>query len=163
VSNQSQRSKYARDSADGPASRVPRAIGGLNLLIAALGLIQLVFNVIGYFGLGQPFLNVYAPFMTYSHRFSVMSIVTAALLVPLGLLGIQLRRGRPGALTLAIIFFVTEIVCLAAILATWNLGVSWLSPFVIASGLMNGGLALQIVTAYPLLALLLLIRERRPD
>jgi hypothetical protein len=139
--------------------RVTRIIGWANLGVASLGLVQLAFNVIGYFVLGENFVKQYGPFLTYEHRFSIMSAATLVLLIPLGVLGCLLLS-KPGTVSIAItkIFFVLEMVTMAWILANWSMPFFPISPIMIATGLMNAGLALQIATAYPLIGLFFLMR-----
>jgi hypothetical protein len=137
---------------------VTQVIGRINLLVASLGLLQLAINVIGYSFLGQAFVEQYGPFMTDRHRFARMSVVTVILLLPLGLLGVQLVRRKAHAAALTKGFFMFDIVALIWIVCTWSMPFLPISPVVIATGLMNGGIALQIVTAYPLIGLILLMR-----
>ncbi|GEM_PF-1878021 len=138
---------------------VIRTLGAINVAIAAVGLLQLAVNVVGYLTLGGEFMDKYGPFMRAQHRFAVMSIVTILLLPPLGLLGILLLRGKWNVLGICKIFFVLEIVSFFVILLKWNLPFFPISPVVIIPGLMNSGLALQIATAYPLIGFVLLVRE----
>ncbi|MBZ5702794.1 MAG: hypothetical protein LAN84_13225 [Acidobacteriia bacterium] len=136
-----------------------RVLGIANLVLAGLGLTQLVVTVVGYYGLPASFIDEYAPFAR--HRFPAMSIAATLLLLPLAYAGIQLLRRKRHAIAFCGVLFVVETIYFAVLLSTWSLGLCPLSPLVILAGLMNGGLALQIVTAYPIIGLVLLSRARR--
>jgi hypothetical protein len=155
---------HATVSIDGHTYQIPRAIGILNLTFAAFGLFQLILNLIGIHFLGPDFIREHAPYMTDRHRFFIMSGLTVGLLLPLGLCGIQLLRRKPHAVALCMILFVVEIVTFLGILWTWDLPFldsPVLFALLIAVGVMNGGIAIQILTAYPLVGLILLMRETR--
>jgi hypothetical protein len=136
-----------------------RVLGYLNLIFAGLGLLALLINTVGYHGLPASFIQEEAPFM--SRAFPPMAIATLVLLTSLGYSGILLlKRSRPAFALCALVFFL-EIVCLGWFLSKWQFPFSPISPVAIAPGLMNLGLALQIVTAYPIIGLVLLIYARR--
>ncbi len=142
------------NSDDSNLRRAFRIIGTANVVIAAIGLTQLFVNVVGYVLLPASFIDQYGPFMR--PRFLAMSIATGLLLVPLAYLGIQLFRRRRNAIMLCNILFTIEIVYFLVFWRTWGLGFSPFTPQVILSGLFNAGLALQVVTAYPVIGLILL-------
>jgi len=148
-------------SAFGNSIEPTRAIGWINLVIAGLGLLQLAMNVIGYSALGHEFVEKYGPFMVENHRFARMSFTAIILLLPLGVAGCLLLLKIRHATTFTIVFFVLDIAVLAWTLSTWSMPFLFIDPTMIAIGLMNGGLALQIVTGYPLIALILLVKNVR--
>lgn len=136
-----------------------RILGAVNLLISGVGLIQLVVNVVAYHGLPPWFIDEYGPFMR--QRFPAMATASALLLGPLAYTGIQLVRRKRHAVLLCNVVFLAEITYFVFLWRTWSLGLSLFSPIVIIAGLMNIGLALQIVTAYPIIGLILLGVSRR--
>jgi hypothetical protein len=135
-------------------NRRAKAIGWVNLVLAALGYCQLLLNVIGYHGLPASFIDEYGPFMR--GRLPTMSIMSAILLALLAASGFLLVRGVKHSVELSNAAFVVEIVAMAIFCARWNFSISFLSLPVIASGLMNGAIALQIITLYPIVALIVL-------
>jgi hypothetical protein len=131
-----------------------RVIGWINLTLAVLGYSQLLVNVIGYRALPADFIDEYGPFMR--GRFAAMSIISAILLALLATAGFVLLRRVKRASGFATAVFIIEILALAMFCARWTFGLSFLSPAVIASGMMNGAIALQIVTLYPFVGLIVL-------
>ncbi|HTZ32820.1 MAG TPA: hypothetical protein VMH31_10200 [Methylomirabilota bacterium] len=146
--------------ADKRPFKVQQAIGWINVMVASVGLLQLAINVMGYSTLGQDFMAQYAPFMTDRHRFARMSITTLFLLLPLGVVGVQLVRRKAGAAALAMGLFIVEILVLSWLLWAWGVPSLQVAPLTLATGLMNGGIAFQIVTAYPVVGLILLWKSR---
>jgi len=137
-------------------------VGYCNLLFATLGIAHGALTGIGYSALPDTFIREYGPFMTYHHRFAVMECFSFGLLLPLFVLGVLLVKRELKTQSVLVAskgWFVVEILCFVIILWNWNLGLSPLSLPVIACGLMNVGLALQMVTAYPLIALAVLTRK----
>lgn len=135
-----------------------RIVGTANLIFASVGLLQLLANVVGYITLPSAFLDKYGIFMR--HRFPVMSIATVAFLVPLAYGGIGLLRSRPSSVLLCDIIFVTELFYFLVLLGTWNFSLSPFNPVVVQMGLFNSGLALQLVTAYPIVGLIIINLDR---
>jgi hypothetical protein len=143
-------------------NRRERLIGWINLTLAALGYCQLLVNVVGYRALPANFVDEYGTFMR--GRFAAMSIMSAILLALLATAGFLLLRRVRRAPGFTAAVFITEILAFAIFCARWTFGLSFLSPSVIATGLMNGAIALQIVTLYPIVGLILLnlhTRNRR--
>ncbi len=140
-----------------------RKIGIINALVASLGLIGLLINVLGYYGLPRSFIETYASFM--SRDFASTSIVSALLLLALGFAGIQLMRHAGHAILISQALFVIEILYFVILLVRWKL--PWtlmtcpVSPFIVATGLVNVGLALQLVTGYPVWALVVVTKAGR--
>ncbi|HXX18652.1 MAG TPA: hypothetical protein VEJ46_04560 [Candidatus Acidoferrum sp.] len=133
-----------------------RIVGWINLILAASGYCQLLVNVVGYYGLPASFIDEYGPFMR--GRFPAMSILSAILLALLAVSGFLLLRRLKGAILFGKAVFVMEIIAIAIICARWNFAVSFLSLPTIAAGLMNGAIAIQIVTLYPIVGLIVLSR-----
>jgi hypothetical protein len=137
-------------------------VSWINLTLAALGYCQLLVNVVGYRMLPAIFIDEYGPFMR--GRFGTMSILSGTLLALLAFSGFLLLQRSKGAIVVANAVFSIEIVAIATFCARWTFGLSVLSPPVIASGLMNGAIALQIVTLYPIIGLILLnLRSRNRE
>jgi hypothetical protein len=136
---------------------VTQVLGWINLTLATMGLVQLLMNIVGVRILGDGFIAEYGGGVrNFYHGLAVMSVATFILLVPLGLLGILLVRGNARAPTLSKVFFIVETASFVWILWTWNMPFSHVLLSTIIFGLMNAGVGLQIVTAYPLIALILL-------
>jgi hypothetical protein len=135
-------------------NRRTKVIGWINLILAGFGYCQLLFNVIGYHGLPASFIDEYGPFMR--GRFPMMSIMTAILLALLATSGFLLVRSVKHSVELSNVVFVVEIAAIAIFCARWDFSVSFLSLPVIASGLMNCAIALQILTLYPIVGLVVL-------
>jgi hypothetical protein len=128
-------------------------IGIFNLGFAVLGLTALVINITGYLSLPQSFLQEYGSFV--GNRVWLMALFSAVILPPLAFTGIQLLRKRRSVLLACQLIFLIEIVFFVLILATWRFPFSVVSLLgCVASGLMNLGFALQIITAYPLIGLM---------
>ena len=143
-------------------NRREQVIGWINLTLAALGYCQLLVNIVGYRGLPASFVDEYGPFMR--GRFATMSIMSAILLTLLATTGFLLLRRIRRAAGFATAGFIIEVLAIAIFCARWSFGLSFLSPPVIATGLMNGAIALQIVTLYPIVGLILLnFPESRPE
>lgn len=140
-------------------SRALGTVGVANVMIAGVGLAQLFLNVLGYRVLPPSFVDQYAPFTR--HRFAATSIATAFLLVLLAYGGISLLRRKRQAVTFSNVVFLVEIVYFVVLWRTWSLKLSPLNPVVIHVGLFNAGLALQLVTGYPVIGLILLNIHRQ--
>jgi hypothetical protein len=136
------------------SARIERVLGTFNLTFASLGLAALLVQVVGYRGLPDSFIQEYAPFAP--RPFHEMVIASVILLPLLGYAGFQLRRNGPGARAICCAVFVVEIAYIAIFWYRWTLGVSPLHWSFVACGLLNLGLYLQIVTAYPIVGLILL-------
>jgi hypothetical protein len=134
--------------------QVPRVIGWINLVLAGLGYCQLAVNVVGYRSLPASFIDEYGPFMR--GRFPAMSILSAILLVLLAVSGFLLLKSEKRAIQFSNAVFAIEVVAIAVFCARWTFPLSFLAPPVIAAGMMNGAIALQIVTLYPIVGLILL-------
>lgn len=132
--------------------RALRILCLLNLLFAAVGLVGLLLNSIGYHKLPESFIDSEAPFMV--HRFPLMAVASLVLLIPLAYAGFQLWRPSRRAIVISNIVFVAEIAYFLWIWHSWKLAVSPLTLAVVASGLVNIGLALQVIIAYPVLGLI---------
>jgi hypothetical protein len=137
------------------SARIERALGMFNLTIASLGLAALLFQVVGYRGLPDSFIQEFGPFMP--KPFHEMVIASVILLPLLAFAGFQLRRNSPGARPLCQSLFVLEIAYFAIFWYRWPLGISPLDWSCIAGGLLNLGFYVQIVTAYPVIGLILLV------
>lgn len=137
---------------------VRRLVAIMNLCLAGVGLIQLAVNVSGYQKLPMRFINEYGPFM--KEMFPRMSLATGIFLPALALAGIQLLLHKRYAVVLCNMVFVAESVFFIIVLSSWSFGLSPLNPLVIAIGLMNSGLALQIIFAYPVVGLFLINLRR---
>lgn len=138
-----------------------RTVRGLNLAFASLGFIQLAFNVLGYSGIPASFIDEYGPFMKV--RFPVTCATTGLLLGAMAYAGIRLSRRDRSSINLCRGVFVAEILFFAIFFWSWSLPFSPLRPVSIAAGLMNGALAVQLVTAYPVVGLVLLARSQRRE
>lgn len=136
------------------SARIERVLGTFNLTFASLGLAALLVQVVGYRGLPDSFIQEYGPFMP--RPFHEMVIASVILLPLLGYAGFQLRRNSPGARAICCAVFVVEIAYIAIFWYRWTLGVSPLHWSIAACGLLNFGLYLQIVTAYPIVGFILL-------
>lgn len=134
-------------------------LGTLNMSFAGLGLAALLIQMVGYRGLPDSFIQEQAPFMP--RPFHEMVIASMIILPLMAFAGFQLRQDRPGARVLCRILFVAEIAYFAVFWYRWPLGISPLHWSMVASGLLNAGLYLQIVTAYPIVGLILLGIPRR--
>jgi len=132
-------------------------IGWINLILAGLGYCQLAVNVVGYYSLPKSFIDEYGPFMR--GRFPAMSMVAAFLLAGLAIAGFMLLRKKKHAIEFCSAFFLLEIIVITIACARWR-PFFVVSPLVIWVGLMNGAIALQIVTLYPVLALVTLHLKR---
>jgi hypothetical protein len=131
-----------------------RALRVLNLVFAGVGLLAAVANLVGRYSLPDSFVSEYAPFVQYRLPMMAMSSICLSLL--LAYAGQQLKGRSHRAILLCQITFVVEILYLLMVWSAWRLPFSMLSPAVVAAGLVNLGLALQVVTAYPLIGLVLL-------
>ena len=144
---------------------IPRILGITNLALATLGLVQLMVNTVSARILGDRFMNEYAGVVNYRREFEVMSVATVVLLVPLGLLGFLHVRGHRRAAVASKIFFFVETASFVLILWIWRMPLFPVSPLSVAMmliiGVINAGIALQIVTAYPLIGFILLMRGPR--
>lgn len=137
-----------------PRVRIGRLLGVLNLLFAAVGLVALLVNVVGFLGLPSSFTEGLARF------FYQMGISSLVLLCPLAYAGIQLLRRNPRASVLCSAVFCVEILFFVVFWLVWPLPLSPLSVVEVTAGFMNLGLALQAVTAYPVIGLILLNTTR---
>jgi hypothetical protein len=139
-----------------------KVIGWINVLVSAFGLTQLAFNVIGYRALPQSFIDEHAYFIDRNLLVKMchMSII---LLPAIGVLGIRLLRGSRFAAELSIVFFVIETVWFLMLLSTRALPNISMWPLVMMPGLINGAIAFQIITAYPVLASVLLYKTLRTE
>lgn len=131
-----------------------RALGTFNLAFAGLGLAALLFQVVGYRGLPDSFIQEFGPFMP--KPFHEMVIASLILLPLMAFAGFQLRRNSPGARALCQSLFEVEIAYFAIFWYRWPLGISPLHWSIAGCGLLNLGFYLQIVTAYPLVGLIVL-------
>jgi hypothetical protein len=136
-----------------------RTVGILNLFFAVVGLAALAFNSIGLHGLPDSFISEYGAFVP--KPFHAMAVASLALLLPLGAAGFLLLRRISGAVICCEIVFVTEIVYFVFFWYRWSLGISPLHWSVVLAGLLNLGLFLQIISAYPLIGLIRLEVVRR--
>ena len=134
-----------------------RIVGIANLLFAIIGLAQLLLNIIGYVRLPVSFLDQYGSFTR--GRFNFMAIATIVLLVPLACAGVGLLRCKRNSVVLSNIVFGVELLFFVGLFLTWNFALGPLSPSVISLGLFNIGLALQVVTIFPIVGLLVLNKE----
>lgn len=134
-----------------------RFVGIANLAIAAIGLIALIENVNAFHIFSEWFISEYGPSIGKFHRLSEAS---ALLLVLLAYSGVQLLRRIRHAMALCNVLFVAEIAYFLILWLTWTLPFRPLSPIAVVTGLMNAGIALQIVTVYPVIGLILLSRAR---
>lgn len=138
-----------------PSAWLARLLGVLNLAFAGIGLIALVINAVGFFGLPSSFTEGLARFI---YRMWIASLI---LLPSLAYAGIQLLRQSPRASAMCSAVFCVETVFFVLYWLTWQLPTSPLSITAIGAGFMNLGLALQIVTGYPVVGLILLNFCRR--
>jgi hypothetical protein len=138
-----------------PSTWVVRLLGILNLVFAGLGLLALVIDVAGFLELPWPFTEGLARF------FFRMDIASLFLLSSLAYAGIQLLRRSCRAPLLCSIVLCAEIVFLLVLWPLWGLPMSPLSIRAVQSGFMNLGFALQVITAYPVVGLILLGLSRR--
>lgn len=129
---------------------VTRLLGCLNLFFAGVGTIALLFNIVGFLGLPSSFTEGLARF---SYRMDIVSVI---LLSALAYAGIQLLRRSSWASLLCSVVFGAEIIFLLVLWLLWRLPVSPVSTVAIEGGFMNLGLALQTVTGYPVIGLILL-------
>ena len=139
---------------------VARLLGVLNLVFAGVGLIALLINAVGLFGLPPSFTGGLARF------FFRMGFASLVLLPSLAYAGTQLLRRNPRASVLCSAVFVVETAFLLVYWLTWKIPISPVSVTAITGGFMNLGLALQIVTAYPVVGLILLrlpLGDHTPD
>lgn len=132
---------------------VGRVLGIFNLLFAGVGLVALLINYVGFRGLPSSFTGE-SPLL--DRRFYAMSAASLLLLMLLAYAGIQILRGSSSASTLCSVVFCAEIVFFLAFWAAWRLPFSPVSVVAVAAGLTNLGLALQAITGYPLVGLVLL-------
>jgi hypothetical protein len=132
-------------------SWVERILGILNLLFAAVGLVALLINFLGFHNLPSSFTGE-SPFL-YRTLYP-MSAASLILLVCLGYSGFQLLRGGRFASIICGVVFSAEIVFFVAYSVFWRLPFSPISVVAVAAGLTNLGLALQIVTGYPVVGLI---------
>lgn len=141
-------------SADSETARprlwVARLLGIFNLLFAGVGIVDLFIKMVGFFGLPSSFTEGMSRF-TYR-----MAIASVLLLPSLAYAGIQLLRRSPRASVLCSVVFCVETVFLLVLWLFWRLPSSPLSIVAVGAGFMNLGLALQIVTGYPVIGLILL-------
>lgn len=135
----------------------PRVIGTINLVLAGLGGCQLLVNTVGYYNLPSSFTDEYGSFM--KGRFPEMVVISAILLPLLALSGIVLLRKSKHSLALSNAFFVLDTLLIIAFLLRWHMPFLPFSPLMIATGLTNGAVALQIVTLYPIISLIYLNRS----
>jgi hypothetical protein len=135
-------------------TRTNKVFGVANIGLALVGLGQLMWNYLGYKSLPSDFLKNYGQFMQPS--FSMMIYLSLFTLIPLGLLGIGLLKGRRNTAVFCNILYLMEIILFLLLLLRWNMAVSPFSPTAVALGLMNIGIALQIVTLYPVIAIIFL-------
>jgi hypothetical protein len=136
------------------------ALRVLNLVFAGVGLLAAVANLVGRYSLPDSFISEYAPFVQY--RLPMMAMASICLSLLLAYAGQQLRRQSHRAILLCQITFAVEILYLLMVWSSWRFPFSMLAPAVVAAGLLNLGLALQVVTAYPLIGLVLLtLADRR--
>ena len=134
-------------------------IGLLNLTIAFVGLMHLALTMSAVRILGMEFIQENGSLLL--HRLEYMSAATILFLVPLGVLGYLLYRGRTNVTRLSIIFFASEALLFGLLVWRWDFVFSPFSFPVVMTGLMNFGILVQIVTAYPIVCLILLAREAR--
>lgn len=134
---------------------VARVLGFLNLFFAGVGTFALLFNIVGFLGLPSSFTEGLARF---SYRMDIASVI---LLSALAYAGIQLLRRRSWASLLCSVVFGAEIIFLLVLWLLWRLPVSPVSIVAIGAGFMNLGLALQTVTGYPVVGLILLRLSQR--
>lgn len=135
------------------SSWVTRLLGILNLIFAGVGLVALLVNFVGFQRLPSSFTGD-SPF--FSRIFYPMSAVSLVLLSSLAYGGIQLLRNTPRSSAFCSVIFGLEIAIFVVFWLTWQLPFSPVSIVAVAGGLTNLGLALQAVTAYPVVALILL-------
>lgn len=140
-----------------PSTRVTRLLGILNLVFAGLGLLALVINVAPLF----EFPGLWS-FAEGFHRFYLRMYIASLILLPsLAYAGIQLLRRSRRAPVLCSVVFCAEIIFLLVLWPLWGLALSPVSILAVEGGFMNLGFALQIVTAYPVVGLILLGLSRR--
>ena len=132
--------------------RRTRIIGIANAVLAAVGLAKLAFDAWG-FHVMVPVLDI-GPIITHAVR--VMQILTMFLLPAQAVAGIALLSSYRNGVTICNGVFLAESICFVMILLRWNLPVPPLSAVAIQSGLMNLGVAIEIVTGYPIVGLLVL-------
>lgn len=130
-----------------------RLFGFVNIGIAGLGLLALLLNAVGYYYLPSNFVQE-SPFIV--HAFHSMLLVSLLLLIPLLYGGIALVRGQRYSLLFCNLLYLLEIVFFSAFLYAWRLPISPLSITAIRAGFLNLGLAIQVISGYPLIAILVL-------
>lgn len=130
-----------------------KLFGFLNIGIAALGLLALLCNAAGYYRLPSEFVNQ-TPVIV--HVFHSMLVGSALLLIPLLYAGIVLVRGQGYAILFCNLLYVLEILFLIVFWYRWPLPISPLSITALRGGFLNLGLAIQVISGYPLIALLVL-------
>jgi len=139
-----------------------RTIGLLNLTIAFLGLMHLALTTSALRILGEEFVREFGSFLLRNNRLEYMSAATILCLVPLAVFGYFLYQGKTIVIRASIIFFAGEVLLFAFLLWRWDFLLSPFSYPVVMMGLMNFGIFIQIVTAYPLICIILLARQARP-
>jgi hypothetical protein len=136
-----------------------RVLGVLNLLFAGVGLIALLINFVGFRHLPSSFTGE-SPFLY--RAFYPMSAASLLLLAFLAYSGVQLLRRASFASALCAVVFWAEIIFLIVFCVAWRLPFSPVSTVAVAAGLTNLGLALQLITGYPVLGLIALkMRQRK--
>jgi hypothetical protein len=108
--------------------------------------------------LPSSFIDEYAPYMRV--RFPTMVITSVVLLPLLGLTGCMLLRKSKFAVQVSTATFALEIVVITALLIRWSMPFLPVSLSMIEIGLMNGAIALQVITLYPILGLIVLHYRR---
>jgi hypothetical protein len=135
-----------------------QVIAWANLFIAVVGLAQLLYNLVGYFFLPLKFWEQYGG--SLRRPFVTMSVASGLLLTALAIGGVSLLGRSRGAIRYTNVIFVVEILYFALFWSTWSIKLSPFNFSVITAGLFNIGLVLQVVTAYPVVGLILLNTRR---
>lgn len=141
------------------AISVVRIVGALNLFLSIVGLGALAFQTWA-FSLFPPEV-VGEKGTSFPVAFRTMQWGALLLLIPLAYAGVQLLRLRVKAIALCNAIFIAEIVYIGAL---WVARPWIFTPslaLAVRSGLLNISFALQIITAYPVLALISLRIARR--
>jgi len=145
------RGGLANSSTDG----VLRFVGTFNLFFAFLGLISFVVTLNAYHFFSAWWARLYGPSIK---EFRVASIAQVLIVLALAYPGVQMLRHRRRAVILGIVLFLLEIACFAVLWATWSLPFSPLSLAALFTGSVNPAVALQTVTAYPRVGVVLLYK-----
>lgn len=147
--------------AQGWLPKILKLFGMANLAFGAIGIIGIVVGALSIFTV-QARMPASPPYVR--EMFVVMSAVNLAFLVTLVIAGIGLLRLQTGAVTICNFIFVAEVLYFCGVGLLWG-PTGMQRPLALsigaATGIGNLGIAPQILTGYPLIALVALNLVRR--